>query len=488
MLTSEQINHFYQKGWVGPLDIFKPSQIAAVKDCLETYSRLIVEADGQEIIGFYNNIYHLETPRDLHLFHEPIANLFQDLDLIERLRQIAGNDLLLWYTNVFCKLPGQGEIKWHQAKEYYTSSDIDYEKRTLIYDPDEDPINLTVWVALDDADLDNGCMQFANGSHQKIFPMLPSSIPAEEGVFAGISAHKTVWQREQKYSLSYDFNEKDWPLETVPVKAGQGLIFTEKVMHRSFPNHSNRRRLAIIGRYVRPSTQVYPYRWQGDFIDENGHNIERHYCLLVSGEDKYGRNVIQVKHNLSEEEYQFENCLNQVRFGQVEIPEDKQQLEIYALEKQAIEGDCQEDEPNPILHPRKYIQWKAYDQYRGMSQSEAMTKYTQLVSTLPKKNCRKIDNYQDNFEKISRSTVEELETWFISYLAELLDLDTEEIDLESSFQSYGLSSAEGVGMMGDLSDWLGTKLNPSLIFEYPSILALATKLGQKTELETEEAS
>lgn len=486
MLTSEQINHFQQKGWVGPLNIFSPAKIAAVKNCLETYSRLIVEADGQEIISFYNNIYHLETPRDLHLFHEPIANLFTDLALIEFLRQIAGNDILLWYTNVFCKLPGQGEIKWHQAKEYYTSSDIDYEKKTLLYDPDEPGINLTVWVALDDADLDNGCMQFANGSHQKIFPMLPSSIPAEEGVFAGISAHKTVWQREQKYSLSYDFNERDWPLETVPVKAGQALIFTEKVMHRSFPNQSNRRRLAIIGRYVRPSTQVYPYRWQGNFIDENGHNIERHYCFLVSGEDKYGQNIIRPGHDLSKEEYQFENCLNQVRFAQVQIPEDKQQLEIYALEKQAIEGDCQEKEPNPILHPRKYIQWKVWDQYRGMSRHEAMKKYTQLVATFPVKNQTKITSDEENIAKSSNNTVGEIEAWLISYLSEGLDLDTEEIDVESSFQSYGLSSAEGVGMIGDLSDWLGTKLNPALIYEYSNISALAAKLAQKNRINSEE--
>jgi len=424
MLTSEQINHFQQKGWVGPLNIFSPAKIAAVKNCLETYSRLIVEADGQEIISFYNNIYHLETPRDLHLFHEPIANLFTDLALIEFLRQIAGNDILLWYTNVFCKLPGQGEIKWHQAKEYYTSSDI--------------------------------------------------------------SAHKTVWQREQKYSLSYDFNERDWPLETVPVKAGQALIFTEKVMHRSFPNQSNRRRLAIIGRYVRPSTQVYPYRWQGNFIDENGHNIERHYCFLVSGEDKYGQNIIRPGHDLSKEEYQFENCLNQVRFAQVQIPEDKQQLEIYALEKQAIEGDCQEEEPNPILHPRKYIQWKVWDQYRGMSRHEAMKKYTQLVATFPVKNQTKITSDEENIAKSSNNTVGEIEAWLISYLSEGLDLDTEEIDVESSFQSYGLSSAEGVGMIGDLSDWLGTKLNPALIYEYSNISALAAKLAQKNRINSEE--
>lgn len=477
MLTSEQLNHFYKKGWVGPLEIFSPEKVAAVQGCLESNSRLIVEADGQEILGFYNNVFNLETPRDHHLFHQPIRDLFEDTELIKYIQQIAGEDLLLWYTNIFCKLPGQGEIKWHQAKEYYTSSDIDYQKRTLVYQADEEPINLTVWVALDDADIENGCMQFANGSHQKLFKMLAGSRPAEEGVFAGISAHKTVWQREQKYSLSYDFDENDWDLETVPVKAGKAIIFTEKVMHRSFPNRSQRRRLGIIGRYVRPSTQVYPYRWQGEFIDENGHNIKRHYCILVSGKDDYGHNLVRESHDLSDVEVQFQNSLNQVRFGQVDIPEDERQLEIYGLEKQSIKGDCEEGKPNPILHPRKYIQWEAWNQHRGLSAEEAMTRYSQLVETLNRKNNSVESNSQISGDK-RKIAASDIEAWLISYLAELLDQEAEEIDINSSFQSYGLSSAEGVEMIGDLGDWLGTTLNPALMYEYPNIATFSSLFAQ----------
>lgn len=478
MLNSAQLEHFYQKGWVGPLDIFPPEKIKAVKDCLETNSRLIVESNGQKILSFYNNVFNLETPRDSHLFHRPVADLFQTSSLIDRLQQIAGADLLLWYSNIFCKLPGQGAIKWHQAREYYTSSDIDEQKKTLIFAEDEEPINLTVWVALDDATIENGCMQFANGSHKKMSTILPGSRPAAEGVFAGISAHKTIWQREQKYSLAYDFDEKDWEVETVPVKAGQGIIFTEKTMHSSFPNNSNSRRLAIIGRYVRPSTQVYPYRWQGDFIDENGHNIKRHYCMLVSGQDRHQHNIVRDWHDLSETEVEFQQRLNQVHFGQVQIPEDKQQLSIYGLEKQALEGDCQEIEPNPILHPRQYIQWQAWNQYQGTTSIAAMEEYSQLVASLPQTKTSVAEN-DNRVHKAEKPTATEIENWLISYVAELLEIEADELDLNSSFQSYGLSSAEGVGMIGDLQDWLGESLNPVLIYEYPSIATLSAQLAQK---------
>ncbi len=483
MLNQDQVKHFQQKGWVGPVDIFAPAEIAAVKECLETNSRIIKEADGQEIITFYNNVINLETPRDHYLFHKPIAELFKHPQLIQRLNQIAGENLLLWYTNVFCKMPGQGEIKWHQAKEFYTSSDIDFTKKTLVYSQDEDPLNLTVWVALEDADLENGCMRFANGSHQRIFKILKGSVPASEGVFAGISAHKTVWQKEQQYSLSYEFDENDWEVESVPVKAGQAIVFTESTMHCSLPNHSNRRRLAIIGRYVRPSTQVYPYRWQGDFIDENAHNIKRHFCILVSGRDDYRHNVVRDEHDLDETEVEFQLMSNLVRFGHVNIPEDKLQLEIYGLEKQVLEGDCQEEEPNPILHPRKYIQWQAWNRYQGMSTIEAMKRYSQLVRSLPRKNTKDASS-RSNTSTVNKGVLKaaDIESWLISYLSELLDTQPDEIEVNIPFQRYGLSSAEGTVLMGDLEAATGYKLAPTLVYEYPTIEALAQYIAEEMQV------
>ncbi|KST70372.1 acyl-CoA-binding protein [Mastigocoleus testarum] len=482
MLTDAQIKHFQEKGWVGPIDIFSPGEITKVRECLENNHKMIVEANGQEIMGFYNNVLNIETPRDHHLFYEPLANMFRHPDLISRLNQIAGLDLLLWYTNVFCKMPGQGEIKWHQAIEFYTSSDIDFEKKTLVYSPDDrDPVNLTVWVALEDSDRENGCMRFANGSHRKEFEILQGSIPAEEGVFAGISAHKTVWQRKQEYSLSYDFDENDWEIEEVPVKAGQVVIFTERVMHSSLPNHSDRRRMAIIGRYIRPHTKVYPYRLKGDFIDENGHNIKRHFNILVSGRDRYEYNVVRDKHDLDETEVKFQVTSNLIRFGRVEIPEDKRKLEIYGLEKQAIEGDCQEQEINPILHPRKYIEWQAWNQFKGISREKAMKMYCELVSTLPRKDTQvSTANNIDVARKVRKGqlTVASIQNWLTSYLAELLEIDVDEIEENTPFERYGLSSSEAITLISDLGDWLGCELPPTLFYSYSTIGTVAEYLCQ----------
>ena len=78
MLTENQIQHFEQKVWIGPIDIFSPIEIAKVKECLENNSCIMLEANGQQIMTFYNNVLNIETPCDHHLFHEPLAEMFKN--------------------------------------------------------------------------------------------------------------------------------------------------------------------------------------------------------------------------------------------------------------------------------------------------------------------------------------------------------------------------------------------------------------------------
>lgn len=476
MLSVSQVEHFRKKGWV-LVDLFSPDEVARLRDCLESNSVLIEEAGGQKVMTFYNNVLGLETPRDLHLFHEPIKEMFSKSTLTEKLCAIAGPDLLLWYTNVFCKMPGQGTIKWHQAVEYYTSSDIDFENKTLIYDEADDQLNLTVWVAIDAADRENGCMRFANGSQARTFDIIPGATPAHEGVFAGISAHKTVWQRDHEYSIGYAFDETEWEVEDVPVASGQAIIFTERTMHCSYPNASDRRRLGIIGRYVRPSTTVYPGRLKGAYIDENAHDIRRHFTVLVAGEDRYGRNVVRDHHDLDDTEVAYQQAFNALRLGRVAIPEDERQFEIAALQQQVERGDNDEPQPNPVLHPRKFIQWQASQQLRGTDRHAAMRRFCVLVDGLP------LATAADGAAKPARDGAGErpdrarIEAWITAYLSEVLSVPEQEIEPDVPVNRYGLSSADTLRLVGDLGEWLGRDLDPIVAYDHPTVAGLAAHLA-----------
>ncbi len=477
MLSAEQLEHFNTKGWV-KVDLFSPAEVAVIQECLETNGRLIEEADGQQVMTFFNNVLGLETPRDLHLYHEPLKAMFRKPELIDKLNQMVGPDLLLWYTNVFCKMPGQGVIKWHQAIEHYSSSDIDFSKKTLVYPDDEERhVNLTVWVAIDNVDKENGCMRFANGSQSTAFDIIPSAAPAAEGIFAGISAHKTIWQRNQQYSFAYAFNENDWEVEDVPVRAGQAIIFTERTMHCSYPNHSTRRRLGIIGRYVGPDVLVYPGRQTQEWIDENGHDVRRHYNVLVSGEDRFKRNVVRDNHDLDADEVAFHDLYNAFRLGRITLPENEIGLELSALEQQILYGDNMEPQPNPVLHPRRFVQWQAWQQLRGTERGAAMRRFHALASQLPARGAGGAAHVVQVRGAARAADREAIQAWIVAYLAEALGRPAEEIDIEVPIVDYGLSSVEIVRMTGDLSDWLSRDLAPTLGYDYPTVAALAGHLA-----------
>ena len=52
---------------------------------------------------------------------------------------------------------------------------------------------------------------------------------------------------------------------------------------------------------------------------------------------------------------------------------------------------------------------------------------------------------------------EEIRVWLVNYLADLLEVDQDEIDTSVSFDQYGLDSSTAVGITGDLSDWLSQR-------------------------------
>lgn len=78
-------------------------------------------------------------------------------------------------------------------------------------------------------------------------------------------------------------------------------------------------------------------------------------------------------------------------------------------------------------------------------------------------------------------SVSELQTWMVTYVAHLLDIHPDLVDTTLPFDRYGLDSSAAVGMTGDLEDWLGIELDPTLLYDYPTIAALAQHLIAEIE-------
>jgi amino acid adenylation domain-containing protein len=72
---------------------------------------------------------------------------------------------------------------------------------------------------------------------------------------------------------------------------------------------------------------------------------------------------------------------------------------------------------------------------------------------------------------------QEIRGWLISRISTLLRVDRDAIGERDSFDSLGLSSTDAVSLSGELQELLGRELPATLVYEYPTIAALADHLG-----------
>jgi acyl-CoA synthetase (AMP-forming)/AMP-acid ligase II/acyl carrier protein len=71
----------------------------------------------------------------------------------------------------------------------------------------------------------------------------------------------------------------------------------------------------------------------------------------------------------------------------------------------------------------------------------------------------------------------EIIAWLVARLARESGIDAEEIDLGQPFASFGVDSARALLLVGDLETWLGRRLPPILLWNYPTVEALARHLA-----------
>lgn len=79
-------------------------------------------------------------------------------------------------------------------------------------------------------------------------------------------------------------------------------------------------------------------------------------------------------------------------------------------------------------------------------------------------------------------TAEEIQAWIVSYLADLLEIEPEEVDATIPFDRYGLDSSAAVGLTGDLEEWLGRDIDPTLLYDYPTVEALVQHLNSQLKI------
>jgi phytanoyl-CoA hydroxylase len=162
----------------------------------------------------------LKYPRmiQLHRWDEVSLQWMLDERLDEHLTALLGESPFAVQTMLYFKPPGARGQALHQDQYY-----LKVQPGTC----------MAAWLALDDCDEDNGCMQVVNGSHTW-------------DVLCTIKADTTTSFTDVTVPLP----EGVTPTPAI-MKAGDVLFFNGSLVHGSFPNRTTDRfRRALIGHYI----------------------------------------------------------------------------------------------------------------------------------------------------------------------------------------------------------------------------------------------
>lgn len=157
-----------------------------------------------------------ENMRNPHEKSRLFLSLCLDGPIPRAAESLLGPDLLMWGTYGFAKPPGHGlDVDWHQDGRYFPLTPME---------------TVTAWLAIDDADLANGCLEMIPGSHRPR-RFLPT-------------VHHEDWGR--KTALPIAVADVD-ATAAVPLEmaAGRFSLHDPYVIHGSGPNRSPRPRRGI---------------------------------------------------------------------------------------------------------------------------------------------------------------------------------------------------------------------------------------------------
>lgn len=239
-LTAAQISRFNEHGYLKPFRIFDQAEADSNRRFFDgALAELLEAGDGRDAFSIMN--CHIDCRRLFDVVIHPAV-----LDIVE---DLLGPNFVSWGTHYFCKLPGDvREVSWHQDAPYW---------------PLTPSKTLTVWLAIDDADVANGCMHVIPGSHRH-GPLDRQESNAEDH---NVLAQKVV-----------DAEQYGRPTP-IDLRAGEISLHSDMLIHGSAPNRSQRRRCGLTIRYA-PVDVRGP--WNGKSVicrgaDPSGHwaNIDR---------------------------------------------------------------------------------------------------------------------------------------------------------------------------------------------------------------------
>lgn len=231
-LSQEQTDQYWREGYLAFDSVLSPEEVAQARSAISELVRKYVATNQTRIGRFFVQFeprYKATDPTDPELelkvrklmwYHEQhpwFAYLVKQHPKIQGVvSSLIGENPVLFQDMALIKPPFIGSEKpWHQDDAYFTVTPLDSV--------------CGVWIALDDAAVENGCMHVIPGGH-RLGPLRHFHGPVE-------GSHTDCQIVEGRLDVS----------QAVPVElpAGGGMFFHGLTPHETPPNRSPQRRRAL---------------------------------------------------------------------------------------------------------------------------------------------------------------------------------------------------------------------------------------------------
>ena len=263
-LISSEMEEFREEGIVVPEYHLPDSQVNGLRGALD---QLIEQNPGvrpEKLVSA-----HLEDGNEGVKGSRRFLDVARDPVVLDLVSQLIGPDIILWGCQVFCKPGGDGmEVPMHQDGQYW---------------PIRPLATCTVWIAIDDSKIDNGCLRVIPASHQG------------ERLYDHVRSDRDDIVLDQEVQADqFDLSKA----RDIELDAGQMSLHDVYLIHGSNVNRSVKRRAGLALRYM-PATSHFDRQFY-----KSGESATTSYktdfssrpIWLLRGADRSGKNDFSVGH------------------------------------------------------------------------------------------------------------------------------------------------------------------------------------------------
>lgn len=214
IVSDEEKQHFVEKGYVHLRGLLTEAEVAELETTYDQFLRREIDVPGKDYCDMAGD--YGREPEDFSIINVMLPRRYHPAwkgNIYERraasvARQLHGDGMVIDYDQLLAKQPYKDDavFAWHQDMAYWPDT--------------PDTRTATLWLAIDDSTVDNGCMRFCPPTNHE------SALRPHEAQFG---------DRGESHALGTTLLDTDEPV-MVPISRGDVTVHNERVMHGSGGN------------------------------------------------------------------------------------------------------------------------------------------------------------------------------------------------------------------------------------------------------------